>query len=61
MSRKLRNNKLCGRHEEKSMKTRILVSLVAALFAVGFSGLLVSYAAAELEWGDTVALKEPFG
>ena len=40
------------------MKTRILVSLVAALFAVGFSGLPVSYAAAELEWGDTVALKE---
>ena len=30
------------------MKTRILVSLVAALFAIGFSGLPVSYAAAEL-------------
>lgn len=40
------------------MKTRILVSLVAALFAVGFSGLPVSYAAAEFEWGDTTALKE---
>ena len=39
------------------MKTRILVSLVAALFAVGFSGLPVSYAA-EFEWGDTTALKE---
>jgi hypothetical protein len=40
------------------MKTRILVSLVAALFAIGFSGLSVSYAAAEFEWGDTAALKE---
>jgi hypothetical protein len=39
------------------MKTRILVSLVAALFAIGFSGLPVSYAAAEFEWGDTTALK----
>ena len=39
------------------MKTRILVSLVTALFAVGFSGLSVSYAA-EFEWGDTTALKE---
>ncbi len=39
------------------MKTRILVSLVAALFAVGFSGLSVSYAG-EFEWGDTTALKE---
>ena len=39
------------------MKTRILVSLVAALFAVGFSGLPVSYAA-DFEWGDTTALKE---
>jgi hypothetical protein len=39
------------------MKTRILVSLVAALFAIGFSGLSVSYAA-EFEWGDTAALKE---
>jgi hypothetical protein len=39
------------------MKTRILVSLVAALFAIGFSGLSVSYAA-EFEWGDTTALKE---
>ena len=38
------------------MKTRILVSLVAALFAIGFSGLPVSYAA-EFEWGDTTALK----
>ena len=39
------------------MKMRILVSLVVALFAVGFSGLSVSYAA-EFEWGDTTALKE---
>ena len=39
------------------MKTRILVSLVAALFAIGFSGLHVSYAA-EFEWGDTTAFKE---
>ena len=39
------------------MKMRILVSLVAALFAVGFSGLSVSYAT-EFEWGDTTALKE---
>jgi hypothetical protein len=39
------------------MKTRILVSLVAALFAVGFSGLPVSYAA-DFEWGDATALKE---
>ena len=39
------------------MKTRILVSLVAALFAIGFSGLSVSYAT-EFEWGDTTALKE---
>ena len=39
------------------MKTRILVSLVAALFAVGFSGLSVSYAG-EFEWGDTTAFKE---
>ena len=39
------------------MKKRILVSLVAALFAVGFSGLPVSYAA-DFEWGDTTALKE---
>ena len=38
------------------MKTRIVVSLVAALFAIGFSGLPVSYAA-EFEWGDTTALK----
>ena len=34
------------------------MSLVAALFAVGFSGLPISYAAAEFEWGDTVAFKE---
>jgi Na+-translocating ferredoxin:NAD+ oxidoreductase RnfG subunit len=40
------------------MKTRILVSLVAALFAIGFSGLPISYAKAEFEWGDTAALKE---
>ena len=39
------------------MKTRILVSLVAALFAIGFSGISVGYAA-EFEWGDTTALKE---
>ncbi len=39
------------------MKTRILVSLVAALFAIGFSGLSVSYAD-EFQWGDTTALKE---
>ena len=39
------------------MKTRILASLVAALFTIGFSGLSVSYAA-EFEWGDTTALKE---
>ena len=39
------------------MKTRILVSLVAALFAIGFSGLSVGYAA-EFEWGDTTGLKE---
>ena len=39
------------------MKTKILVSLFAALFAIGFSGLSVSYAA-EFEWGDTTALKE---
>ena len=36
------------------MKMRILVSLVAALFAVGFSGLSVSYAT-EFELGDTTA------
>ena len=41
------------------MKTRSLVSLVAALFAIGFSGLSVGYAA-EFEWGDTTALKEHF-
>jgi hypothetical protein len=29
-----------------------------ALFAVGFSGLPISYAKAEFEWGDTAALKE---
>ena len=39
------------------MKTRILVSLIAALFAIGFSGLSISYAG-EFEWGDTTALKE---
>ena len=39
------------------MKTRILVSLIAALFAIGFSGLSIGYAA-EFEWGDTTALKE---
>jgi hypothetical protein len=39
------------------MKTRILVSLIAALFAIVFSGLSVSHAA-EFEWGDTTALKE---
>ena len=33
------------------------MSLVAALLAIGFSGLSVSYAA-EFEWGDTAALKE---
>ena len=38
------------------MKPRILVSLVAALFAIGFVGLPVSYAA-EFQWGDTTALK----
>ena len=58
LSRELQNNKLCGRHEEGNMKTRILVSLVAALFAIGISGLPISYAAAEFEWGDTAALKE---
>jgi hypothetical protein len=36
------------------MKTRILVSLIAALLAIGLS---VSYAA-EFEWGDPAALKE---
>lgn len=40
------------------MKARILVSLVAAMFAIGFSGLPISYAATEFEWGDTAALKE---
>ena len=39
------------------MKTKILVSLIAALFAIGFSGLSVGYAA-EFEWGDTAGLKE---
>ncbi len=39
------------------MKTKILVSLIAALFAIGVSGMSVSYAAA-FEWGDTTALKE---
>jgi len=39
------------------MKTKIIVSLIAALFAIGFSGLSVSYAA-EFEWGDTTALRE---
>jgi hypothetical protein len=39
------------------MKTRILTSLIAALFAIAFSGLPISYAA-EFEWGDTTALKE---
>jgi hypothetical protein len=39
------------------MKTRILVSLIAALFAIGFSGPTVSHAA-EFEWGDTTALKD---
>ena len=38
------------------MKTRVAVSLIAALF-VGFSGLAVAYAA-EFEWGDTAAMKE---
>jgi hypothetical protein len=40
------------------MKARIFVSLVAAMFAIGFSGPPISYAAAEFEWGDTAALKE---
>ena len=40
------------------MQARILVSLVAAMFAIGFSGPHISYAAAEFEWGDTAALKE---
>ena len=48
LSHELQNNKLGARRVERSMKTRILVSLVAALFAVGFSGLSVSYAG-ELE------------
>lgn len=39
------------------MRTKILVSLIATLFVVGFSGLPVGYAA-EFEWGDTAALKE---
>ena len=39
------------------MKTRIVVSLMAALFAVGFCGLSTCYAA-EFEWGNTTALKE---
>jgi hypothetical protein len=39
------------------MKTRILVSLIAAMFTIGVSGISVSYAA-EFDWGDTTALKE---
>jgi hypothetical protein len=39
------------------MKTRIVASLMAALFVVGFSGVSINYAA-EFEWGDTAALKE---
>ena len=39
------------------MKTGILVSLITTLFAIGSSGLFVSYAG-EFEWGDTTALKE---
>jgi hypothetical protein len=38
------------------MKTRILVSLIAALFALGFSCPTVGHAA-EFEWGDTTELK----
>jgi hypothetical protein len=41
----------------EKMKTRMVASLIAALFVVGISGLSVSYAA-EFEWGDTAALKE---
>jgi hypothetical protein len=47
------------------MKTKILVSLIAALFATGLSGLSVSYAAEsevvsmkEFKWGDQSALQE---
>jgi hypothetical protein len=37
------------------MKAKILAGLIAALFAIGFSGLSVGYAA-EFKWGDTAAL-----
>lgn len=39
------------------MKAKILVSFIATLIAIGFSGLSVSYAE-EFEWGDPVVLKE---
>ena len=39
------------------MRTRILVSLIAAMFTIGVSGISVSYAT-EFDWGDTTALKD---
>ena len=47
------------------MKTKILVSLIAALFATGLSDLSISYAAEpevatvkDFKWGDQTNLKE---
>jgi hypothetical protein len=47
------------------MKIKILVSLIAALFAVGLSDLSISYAAEpevatvkDFKWGDQTNLKE---
>jgi hypothetical protein len=39
------------------MKTKVLATLIAALFTIGVSGISVSYAA-EFKWGDTTSLKE---
>jgi hypothetical protein len=44
-----------GTNKEETMKTRILVGLIA-MFAVSLSGLSVSYAD-EFKWGDTTVLK----
>ena len=48
------------------MKTKLLVSLIAALFATGLSDLTISYAAKpevatvkDFKWGDQTHLKEP--
>jgi hypothetical protein len=45
-----------GQRKEETMKTRILVGLIA-MFAVSLSGVSISYAD-EFKWGDTTALKE---